>query len=278
MSEMGDKAVAAIIVAFILAMAFGYWVEKAYPATITHDLTTQASWEGLTIRQPCKLLYGGTIAYDGGSVTIPGATVPCQITVDLYHRYMQPGTGGLRIGALSVEWDADGWQVTADGRILHRHPQPRAWAGKRVKATLSITETGIEVVESGAEPVRVPYHFADVSNMVLWSSVKAVENAPRWLSVGIATADPTPTPTATESPTATATEAPTAIPTPTPVGYPWVWTLTIGPDGPVGRWFRAPTLILPDGTVYQGEVMPLAPWIGAPAQTDGDESIGSVTR
>lgn len=46
MTEMGDKAVAAIIITFILAMAFGYWVEKAYPATLTHNLTKQESWAG----------------------------------------------------------------------------------------------------------------------------------------------------------------------------------------------------------------------------------------
>lgn len=281
MSDNTSKVI--LTLAYLLFMAFGIWISTAYGATVTHDLTNEDAWSALVIKQPCRLMYGGTIPHDGGSVTIPlpfdgtirSSTIVGLIHVDLYHRYQKPGTGGIRIGGLSFEPDADGWQVTESGRILHRETQPRAWAGKRVKATLELSMAGLAVRESGGEWVTTGGRLGSMSEAVLWSSVAAVENAPRWLSVSVVSppeATPTPTeiPTIRPTPSPTPTEAPTVIPTPTPVGYPWVWTLTLGPEGPVGRWFRAPTLLLPDGTIYTGETMPLAPWFTAPVQTDGD--------
>jgi len=225
------------------------------------DLRTKDQWPEFQTTAPVILAYGGTIPYTGGALTTKqAASPPFAVQFDLSHRYMLPGTGGLRIGNLSIEWDADGWQAVdrsfAEPVILHRQNQARAWTGKRVTGTIQVYPLGIRMAETmstGQIEVTDILHVTDGPQpLTLWATVAKPENAPRWLSVGFSEEDPTPTPTETESPTATPTDDPTAIPTDTPTPWP-----TFGPEvTPIPEATVAPSVAwIPDGwiPVYRWE-------------------------
>lgn len=258
----------------IILTALGFGIAKeAFGESYHYDLRDKSAWSAFTQSGPVANLYGGTIPYNGGTMTLAQElTPPYSIHVDLWHRFMVAGTGGLRIGGLSLEWDSSGWQLVdrsvTDPVRLWRENQTTSWTGKRVQGTLSIEAHGVRYAESvsGSTEIHIVevVHAVAPGQVTLWSSVAKPENAPRWLSLGVSIPDPTPTPTATETPTETPTEAPVVSATPTPFGsgWPWVWTLVVGPEGPTGAWFRAPTLYRADGTEYGGEIMPLSPWVG----------------